>query len=53
MKLAASNVDLRREGSGVTVAFVPGTLGVVTAEVMAVVGRGACVVTLVTLAIVV
>lgn len=53
MKLAASNVDLREEGAGVTVAFVPGILVVVVAEVMAVVDKGACVVTLVMLAIVV
>lgn len=52
MKLAASNVDLRGEGVGVTVAFVPGTLVVLVAEVTAVVGRGLCVVALVTLAIV-
>lgn len=53
MKLAASNVDLREEGAGVTVVFVPGIVGVVVAEGMAVEGRGACVVALVTLAIVV
>lgn len=51
MKLAASNVDLRGEGAGVTVAFVPGTL--VVAEVMVVVCSGAFVVALVMLAIVV
>lgn len=51
MKLAASNVDLREEGAGVTVAFVPGILVVVTG-VMVVVGVGACVVALVVLAIV-
>ncbi len=47
MKLAASNVDLREEGAGVTVAFVPGTLVVLAAEVMGVVDAGACVVALV------
>lgn len=47
MKLAASNVDLREEGAGVTVAFVPGTLVVLAAEVTGVVDTGASVVVLV------
>lgn len=51
MKLAASNVDLREDGAGITVAFVPGIVVVVVAEVTAVVCRGTCVVTLVVLAI--
>lgn len=48
MKLAASNVDLREEGAGVT---VPGVRVVVTG-VTVVEGIGACVVALVVLAIV-
>lgn len=48
MKLAASNVDLREEGAGVT---VPG-VRVVVAGVTVVEGIGACVVALVVLAIV-
>lgn len=51
MKLAASNVDLRGTGTGATVVTVVFEPAVVVAEVMVVLGRGAWVVALVTLAI--
>lgn len=42
MKLAASNVDLRGTGTGATVVLEPAAVvGVVVAEVMVVLGRGA------------